>query len=71
MEKIILKNERKIEIAPGSFFGAVTVVVNDFAELSSIAEDITKPENVGNSKVFIWRHHYRNTYWHETGKSGF
>lgn len=46
LEKIILKNERKIEIAPGSFFGAVTVVVNDFAELSSIAEDIIKPENV-------------------------
>lgn len=48
MEKIVLKDNTEIEIKSGASLGSITAVVVDFAELGTIAEQITTPENLDN-----------------------
>jgi hypothetical protein len=46
MEKIVLKDNTEIEIKSGASLGSITAVVVDFAELGTIAGQITTPENL-------------------------
>lgn len=46
MEKIVLKDNTKIEILPGTSLGETAVIVPDFADLKTVAEAITKEGNL-------------------------
>lgn len=46
MEKIVLKDNTKIEILPGASLGETAVIVPDFADLKTVANALTKEGNL-------------------------
>lgn len=46
MQKMVLKDKTEMEILAGASIGNVTMVVNDFATLGTVAQTLTKAGNL-------------------------
>ena len=46
MQKMVLKDKTEMEILAGASIGNVTIVVNDFATLGTVAQALTKAGNL-------------------------